>query len=130
GGNPLPPALRAQVEPHFRRDFGDVRVHTDAPAQQAARRIHARAYTAGNQIAFAAGEYRPYHPEGRQLLAHELAHVAQLRDAGAAVPVIRRDPTPDAPSAPSTLDPTYATATSPVKQPESRLREREETSPY
>lgn len=76
-GLPLPSAERAFFEPRFGQDFGGVRVHFGAEAASSARAIHARAYTAGRDIVFGAGEYLPASVEGRRLLAHELAHVVQ-----------------------------------------------------
>jgi hypothetical protein len=61
----------------FGHDFSRVRVHTDEGAAASARALGARAYTVGPDIVFGAGEYRPGTREGRWLLAHELAHVAQ-----------------------------------------------------
>ena len=81
GGAPLSPGLRAYFEPRFGRDLSHVRVHTNAGAASAARDIGARAYTLGSDIAFATGEYAPASPAGRQLVAHELAHVAQQGEA-------------------------------------------------
>ena len=39
--------------------------------------MHARAYTTGSGIVFGADEYHPDREDGRRLIAHELAHVAQ-----------------------------------------------------
>lgn len=77
GGQPLSPSLRAFFEPRFLRDFGDVRVHTDPEATEAAERIHAQAFTHGRDIYFGAGRFQPHSREGRRLLAHELTHVIQ-----------------------------------------------------
>ena len=65
------------MEPRFGRDFGGVRVHTDARAAASARDVGAFAYTLGNNIVFGAGQFAPGTQEGRQLLAHELAHTVQ-----------------------------------------------------
>jgi hypothetical protein len=54
-----------------------VRVHTDARAAESAHAVDAQAYTVGQHIAFAAGQYAPATAEGRLLLAHELTHVVQ-----------------------------------------------------
>jgi hypothetical protein len=59
-----------------------VRVHTDAHAARAADGLQARAVTVGDDIAFAPGEYQPGTADGRRLLAHEFAHVAQQRSGG------------------------------------------------
>jgi len=65
------------MEPRFGHDFGRVRVHTDAQASDSAGAVNARAYTVGQHIAFASGEYVPGSVEGQRLLAHELTHVVQ-----------------------------------------------------
>jgi hypothetical protein len=82
-GKPLDRETRSFFEPRFGFDFSHVRVHADAEAAASARAIGALAYTAGSQLAFAAGQYQPDSFEGRRLLAHELAHVVQ-QDGGAA----------------------------------------------
>lgn len=91
----LPSALRGFFEPRFERELGHVRVHTEPPAAAGARSIGARAYTLGNDIAFADGHYRPDSAEGRHLLAHELAHVVQGGGNR-----MRRQPDAGAPAAP------------------------------
>jgi hypothetical protein len=79
-GLPLDPQSRAFFEPRFGRDFSDVRVHTGQQAAESAHSIQAHAYTAGNHIVFGASQHQPSTPEGKRLLAHELAHVAQRTD--------------------------------------------------
>jgi hypothetical protein len=79
-GQPLDTWVRAEMEPRFGRDLGQVRVHTDAPAAASARAVDALAYTVGSHIVFAAGQLAPHSPPGRRLLAHELAHVVQQSD--------------------------------------------------
>src|SRR5829696_1558346 len=76
-GQPLDAATRSYMEPRFGRDFGQVRVHADAKAEDSARAVDALAYTAGRDIVFASGEYTPETAKGRRLLAHELAHIVQ-----------------------------------------------------
>ncbi|WP_343519425.1 DUF4157 domain-containing protein [Sphingomonas sp.] len=77
GGAPLAPTERAFFEPRLGHDLSSVRIHTGARAAQAADGINALAYTHGQDIAFAPGQYRPGTPEGRRLLAHELVHTLQ-----------------------------------------------------
>ena len=77
GGRPLPESSRAFFEPRFGRDFGRVRVHTDAQAAELAGAVNARAFTTGRHIVFGAGQYSPDDTEGKKLLAHELTHVVQ-----------------------------------------------------
>ncbi|MGB9177989.1 MAG: DUF4157 domain-containing protein [Pyrinomonadaceae bacterium] len=84
-GQPLDMGTRAFMEPRFGHDFSRVRVHTDARAVESADALHARAYTLGAEIVFGQGEYLPATEQGRGLLAHELAHVAQQRDSGDAI---------------------------------------------
>lgn len=76
-GTPLSHAARAFFEPRFQRDFGDVRVHADHDAADAAHSLDALAYTTGRDIVFGEGQYAPGTTAGRRLLAHELAHVVQ-----------------------------------------------------
>jgi outer membrane protein OmpA-like peptidoglycan-associated protein len=58
-------------------DFSRVRVRTDAEANQAADSLGARAVTSGRDILFGTGEFAPGTRAGQELMAHELAHVAQ-----------------------------------------------------
>jgi hypothetical protein len=81
-GQPLDAGVRAVFEPRFRRDFSNVRVHADGRAAQSARALNAYAYTFGSHIAFGAGRYRPFTEEGQTLIAHELTHVVQGKEAG------------------------------------------------
>lgn len=90
-GRPLDAAARSYMEPRFGHNFGDVRIHTDARAAESALAIHAQAYTHGNDVVLAAGRYAPQTVPGRRLLAHELAHVVQQRNASSkATPQVGR----------------------------------------
>lgn len=99
-GQPLDAGLRAEFGHRLGRDLGGVRVHSDAAAARSAAAIGAAAYTAGNAIVFGDGRYRPSHPQGRGLIAHELTHVVQQgghdAPADAALSV---DPSPTAEAA-------------------------------
>ncbi len=77
GGQPLSAELRQFMEPRFAADFSAVRIHADERAAQANRQLQARAFTVGNQIHFAAGQFRPETGDGRELVAHELTHTIQ-----------------------------------------------------
>jgi hypothetical protein len=81
-GKPLEPGVRAGMEARFGESFVDVRVHDGEAAHRSATDLEAKAYTIGNDIAFSAERYAPQHGEGRQLIAHELAHVVQQSRAG------------------------------------------------
>src|SRR5437879_8758558 len=74
-GQPLDAATRADMSTRFGQDFSRVRVHADNRAAESARGIGARAYTVGEHVVFGAGEHHPASAQGRELLAHELAHV-------------------------------------------------------
>ncbi len=76
-GRPLDPALRQDMEARFGHDFSQVRVHSDAAAEQSVRGVNANAYTVGHNIVFGAGRFAPGTHEGRRLIAHELTHVVQ-----------------------------------------------------
>jgi hypothetical protein len=84
-GNPLDSGTRAFMEPRFGQDFGDVRVHTDSASAEAAKLIHAQAFTTGRDIYFGAGRSQAQKQESQKLLAHELTHVVQQR-SGAVTP--------------------------------------------
>ncbi len=83
GGQPLPPHSRDFMEGRFGSDFSGVRVHVDHAAGELARQVGARAFTTGNHVFFAAGEFQPGGEPGQHLLAHELTHVLQQRGAAA-----------------------------------------------
>ena len=82
-GQALPAEFRADAEAKFGTGLGHVRLHTDAPAAQAAEQVGALAFTVDNDIYFGAGQYKPETEAGQRLLAHELTHVVQ---DGAPVP--------------------------------------------
>jgi hypothetical protein len=77
GGQPLPAPVRTELEPKFGLDFGKIRIHADSSASRSAHELSAKAYTVGPDIVFRAGAYAPGNADGKRLLAHELAHVAQ-----------------------------------------------------
>lgn len=77
GGRPLDPALGADMEARLGADLGDVRIHTDGEAARSAEGVDALAYTVGRDVVFGPGQYQPQTMRGRELLAHELAHVLQ-----------------------------------------------------
>jgi hypothetical protein len=86
-GQPLAAVDRTFFGSALGVDLARVRVHGGPSADRAARSVGARAFALGNDVVFAEGAYRPAEPEGRRLLAHELAHVRQ--DATAST--LRRD---------------------------------------
>jgi Domain of unknown function (DUF4157)/Lysine-specific metallo-endopeptidase len=107
-GEPIADPTRQFMEARFGRDLGAVRVHTDPGAAELAHRVDARAFTTGQHVFFAAGQYRPDTPAGRLLMAHELVHVVQQAPASDATGVAPRQvarqpaaPAPPAPPAPT-----------------------------
>ena len=74
-GQPLPDGVRGAMEQALRSDFSAVRVHVGGEAAA----IGALAFTCGDRICFAPGQYDPHTTHGRRLLGHELAHVVQQR---------------------------------------------------
>jgi hypothetical protein len=76
-GEPLSESTRAFMEPRFGHDFSGVRVHTDARAAESAEAVNAHAFTVGQDVVFAPGQYQPSTDAGNALIAHELSHVLQ-----------------------------------------------------
>lgn len=77
GGQGLDRVVSAKMGQALNADFSSVRVHTGAEANTLNHALHARAFTTGRDIYFRQGEYNPGSSAGRELLAHELTHVAQ-----------------------------------------------------
>ncbi|MEO6279546.1 DUF4157 domain-containing protein [Roseateles sp.] len=104
GGAAMAQSLRAPFEQALGADLSAVRVHADAEGAASARAERAHAYTHGEHVVFSAGRFRPDTNDGRNLLAHELAHTLQQgavparplparpapQGASAAPPVARR----------------------------------------
>jgi hypothetical protein len=88
GGQSLTSTVRNSLEPYLGRDFGQVRIHTDAEADKLSRQLGAEAFTTGHDVFFRKGAYQPHTESGKELIAHELTHVVQQK---AAEPVLQRD---------------------------------------
>ncbi len=106
-GQPLAAASRRFFEPRFGHDLSEVRIHTGAPARDAANRLNARAFTLGSHIVFGAADSAPESLSTRAVMAHELAHVLQQREIGRSF--VQRLPGPAGPA--------------PAKTPEEQMRE-------
>ena len=90
-GEKLPGEQRSYFEPRFGTSLDHVRLHDNDAAHTTAASLNARAWTLGADVFFARDHYEPSKPAGKQLLAHELAHVTRH----AQPPVIHRNgPTP------------------------------------
>ncbi len=78
------------MEDALGQDLGDVRIHRRS---ERADDREARAFAEGSEIHFAPGEFSPATGEGRELLIHELVHVAQnqLADQGQGRPASQGD---------------------------------------
>jgi hypothetical protein len=76
-GQPLDAETVAFFEPRFGHDFSQVRIHTDERSAESAQTVNALAYTVGQDVVFAQGQYMPETTEGKRLLAHELTHTLQ-----------------------------------------------------
>ncbi len=83
-GRPLEPSTRAFFEPRFGHDFSRVQIHTERRAAESAKAVDALAYTVGQHIVFAERAFAPETQHGNAVLAHELVHVRQQRDAQSA----------------------------------------------
>jgi len=57
-----------------------------------ARAVNAKAFTAGRDVVFAAGQYKPGTMTSNRLLAHELAHVLQQSWSPGLMPALQRQP--------------------------------------
>ena len=90
-GQPLAAETRAFFEPRFGHDFSVVRVHADSRAAASARAFNALAYTTGQHVVFADGNFSPQTMKGKRLLAHELAHMVQ-QTSQASTPHLQRAP--------------------------------------
>ncbi|TLS54351.1 DUF4157 domain-containing protein [Paenibacillus antri] len=74
--NGIPEPVLQKMEASFGASFSDVNIHVGGEASE----VGALAYTQGNDIHFAPGQYRPDTKSGQELLGHELAHVVQQRE--------------------------------------------------
>lgn len=76
--NAKPPFhVKEKMEDSLGHDFSNVAIHQDSNKAQS---LNAKAFTQGNQIHFAPGEYNPHDRSGQELLGHELTHVVQQRE--------------------------------------------------
>ncbi|MCL4228162.1 MAG: DUF4157 domain-containing protein, partial [Myxococcales bacterium] len=69
--------------------LGEVRVHRDPVSTRIVEALGARAFAFGRHLFFGPGAYSPENDQGRALIAHELAHVAQQPRGDRATPAGR-----------------------------------------
>ncbi|BAY24704.1 OmpA/MotB domain-containing protein [Calothrix sp. NIES-2100] len=72
-GSPLPDEVKSFMEPRFKANFSQVRVHTDNASVQMNRELGAKAFTHRSDIYYGGGKF----PGNNDLTAHELTHVVQ-----------------------------------------------------
>lgn len=89
-GQPLPSAVRRQIEPHLGANLSGVQVHTGPAAHRAANSLQARAFTYGPHIFLNRAESSA----DARLMAHEATHVIQQGAAAGPVGVAVSAPPP------------------------------------
>lgn len=122
-GQPLDTQSRRFMESRFGTDFGSVRMHTGDHAAATARALDASAFTTGEDIVSAGAAPTVATGPGRALLAHELAHVVQHRQAGDTTTIHRQAATAPAPAS----TPSGATPAAPASAPAAPTRPDRET---
>ncbi len=70
----LPGNVQAKMEGTLGHDFSNVNIHTNSSK---AKDVGALAYTQGNDVHFAPGQFKPDTKQGQELIGHEFAHVVQ-----------------------------------------------------
>ncbi len=73
----MPEEVQTKMENSFGTSFGGVNIHQN---DESATQMGALAYTQGNNVHFAPGQYNPSSQKGQELLGHELTHVVQQRE--------------------------------------------------
>ena len=91
-GEPIEGGLRDELGSKLGDSFHDVHFHVDAEAGELARSVDANAFTTGTDVYFAPGQFKPESTEGKELIAHELAHVVQQRGAPTSGPMRVSEP--------------------------------------
>ena len=73
----MPDGVKQKMESSLGADFSSVRVETESAS---ATNVGALAYTQGESVHFAPGQFKPDTSSGQQLIGHELTHVVQQRE--------------------------------------------------
>jgi hypothetical protein len=123
-GLTLPTRLRSDMESRFDADFSSVRVHQGDDAAIAAMSLGAQAFTVGPHLVFGRGYFEPGSEPGRELLAHELAHVIQQRSGRSPGNLIQRQAEECPPPDPVPEVGVVASPTSPAEDPAFSQMER------
>jgi Domain of unknown function (DUF4157) len=77
GASGIPKSVQTKMENTLGTNLSDVKVHQNSSK---ASDVGALAYTQGSDIHVAPGQYNPGSSSGKQLLGHELTHVAQQKE--------------------------------------------------
>lgn len=77
GGSKLPGEVSQKMETAMGENFSGVNIHTNS---QQANSVGAHAFTQGNDVHFAPGQFNPGTQKGQELIGHELAHVVQQKE--------------------------------------------------
>jgi len=75
-GDDLPKPLLTKLGTYLNEDFSNVKVHKES---RQAENAQALAFTSGEHIHFAPGQYQPTTLTGQELIGHEIKHVSQQR---------------------------------------------------
>ena len=73
----LPEEVQMKMESAFGESFANVNIHKNSPQ---AKDLNALAFTQGNDVHFAPGQFNPNSQRGQELIGHEFAHVKQQRE--------------------------------------------------
>lgn len=65
-----------KMEQSFNEDFSNVKFVENSDQ---AEKLQAKAFTNGNSVHFAPGQFQPHSKQGQELIGHELSHVVQQR---------------------------------------------------
>lgn len=76
GGGAEKQSVQSEVGSAFGADFSNVNIHENSSK---ASSVGALAYTQGNDVHFAPGQFQPESKAGKELIGHEFAHVVQQR---------------------------------------------------
>ena len=81
-GRTFEPEVRREMESAFGKNFSQVRIHTEPGADRLNREVDAQAFTSANDVFFRKDSYYPESKAGKELIAHELTHVANQSQPG------------------------------------------------
>jgi|GEM_PF-5610466 len=92
GGQTLDDTTKNEMGGKMGADLSDVKIHTDSRANEMSEGINAKAFTHGQDIYFKDGNFDTGSKDGKELLAHELAHTQQNKEGLQAKEIQRKPP--------------------------------------